>query len=230
MLKVIHLENPRPISLPVDITGEFEPGMAAQLKTFGNDIVAGVSDGTAPFGLIDDARTVAFTKMQIDEVVEISVTSTETNGNGQLVNSEVVTGLLDFSNIIENSFISTLSLDLSATNGAVIIEAGTPLNYDSDGDGTYDSFRLVVNYAYKIPSKPGEDTTVGSGRVTVFYSRGWYATDQYDPKQAYPLNATLYIGLDGKFTTKQPTANHPGIAMITAPPSSLNSMLEFLWF
>ena len=50
MLKVIHAGNAMPMSLPVDPTSEFEPGMFAQLGLIGNDIIATVSDGTAPIG------------------------------------------------------------------------------------------------------------------------------------------------------------------------------------
>lgn len=40
MLKVIHSGNSMPISLPVDPTSEFQPGMFAQLGLMGNDSVA----------------------------------------------------------------------------------------------------------------------------------------------------------------------------------------------
>jgi hypothetical protein len=213
----------------VEATSEFEPGMIGQLKLLGNDTMLGVSDGTGPVGIIDDVRTNAFTKAQVDEVVEIPVTSTETDGNGNLVSSGDETGFLEFPSVVEKSFISTLSVILNDINGAIIVPAGTELNYDSDGDGINDSFRVVVTYMYRIHSKPGDDSTLGSGRVTVYYQRGFYATDQFDTTQIYPLNATLYVGLDGKLTTKQPTSNHPGIAMVTGPPSATNGTLEFLW-
>lgn len=229
MLKVVHLENPNPISITVDMTAEFEPGMIGQLKVLGNDIVCGVSDGTAPLGIIDDARTNAFTKAQSNEVVEILVNATEIDSNGYLVNSEDVTGFLENPSIIERSFVSTIGVELNNVNGAVIVPAGTVLNYDSDGDGTNDSFRIIVSYNYRVNTKPGDDTTLASGRLTVYYSRGWYATDQFDTTQIYPVNATLYVGIDGKLTTKQATAKHPGVAIVTGPPSSTNGTLEFLW-
>ena len=72
MLKVIHSGNAMPLSLPIDPTSEFQPGMFAQLGLLGNDTVATVSDGSAPLGIIDDVRTTAFTKSQIDEIVIIN--------------------------------------------------------------------------------------------------------------------------------------------------------------
>ena len=229
MLRVVHLENPNPISITVDMTAEFEPGMIGQLRVIGNDIVCGVSDGTAPIGIIDDARTDAFTKAQTNEVVVISVDATEVDSNGYLVSSTDVTGPLEHPSIIERSFVSTIGVDLNTNNGLIIVPAGTELNYDDDGDGTFDSFRVIVSYNYRVNTKPGDDTTMASGRLTIYYSRGWYATDQFDTTQIYPVNATLYVGLDGKLTTKQVTTKHPGVAIVTGPPSSLSNTLEFLW-
>jgi hypothetical protein len=229
MLRIVHTGTSLPVSFPLDPTAEFEPGMIAQLKVIGNDIICGISDGTAPVGIIDDIRTKAFTKNQIDEIVEVSGGATELNGSGQIVNSADAYGFLQFSNLLENSFTSTISVVLNPINGVIIIPAGTPLNYDSDGDDVLDSFKVIVNYTYRIANQPGDDSTIGSGRVTVHYNRGFYATDQFDTRQNYPLNATLYVGIDGKLTTKQPTTSHPGVAVVTGPPSSTNSTLEFLW-
>jgi hypothetical protein len=226
MLRTVHTGTSLPASFPLDPTAEFEPGMIAQLKIIGNDIICGISDGTAPLGIIDDVRTKAFTKNQIDEVVEVSGLAADLSSGK---NSSDSIGFLQFSNLIESSFTSTISVILNPVNGAIIIPEGTDFNYDSNNDGIPDSFKVIVNYTYRIPNHPGDDSTIGSGRVTVHYSRGFYATDQFDTRQNYPLNATLYVGLDGKLTTKQPTVNHPGVAVVTGPPSSTISTLEFLW-
>jgi hypothetical protein len=230
MLRVIHIGSSLPVSYPVDPTAEFEPGMVAQLKILGNDIIAGVSDGTAPLGIIDDVRTSAFTKAQIDEVVLIEVETTNiTEENGVRVTRSSVTSPLEFPHINRNSFTSTLTVTLNDVNGLITVPAGTPLNYDSDGDGDMNGYRIVVSYVYRIATKPGDDSTIGSGRVTVHYHRGIYATDQFDTLQIYPLNANLYVGLDGKLTTEQPTQDHPSIAVVTGPPSAVNGTLEFMW-
>jgi hypothetical protein len=216
------------MSLSVDPTAEFEPGMFAQLGLIGNDIVASVSDGTAPLGIIDDVRTSAFTRAQIDEIVIVDAQSSTIDSNGKRVSTVDVTGVLEYPNIIDNSFTSTVSIVLNSVNGVITIPSGTELNYDSTSDGTNDSFRVIVNYIYRIAGKPGDDTTVGSGRVTIHYQRGIYATDQFDTTQAYPLNVTLYIGLDGKLTSAQPTDTHPGVAICTGPPSASTGTLEFM--
>ena len=228
MLKVIHSGNALPMSLSVDPTAEFEPGMFAQLGLIGNDIVASISDGTAPLGIIDDVRTNAFTKAQIDEVIVIDSQASEVDDNGNRVSSVEVTGVMEFPNVIETSFTSTISVVLNVVNGVVTVPAGTELNHDADGDGTFDSFRIIVNYIYRVAGKPGDDTTVGSGRVTIHYQRGIYATDQFDTTQIYPVNCTLYVGLDGKLSSSQPTDNHPGVAICSGPPSAAIGTLEFM--
>jgi len=228
MLKVIHTGNALPMSLSVDPTAEFEPGMFAQLGLIGNDIVAGISDGTAPLGIIDDVRTTAFTRPQVDEIVIVDAQSSVIDSNGKRVSTVDVTGVLEFPNIIENSFTSTISVILNVVNGIVTIPSGTELNYDSDGDGENDSFKLIANYIYRIAGKPGDDTTIGSGRVTIHYQRGIYATDQFDTTQIYPINCTLFVGLDGKLTSAQPTDSHPGVGLCTGPPSAAIGTLEFM--
>ena len=228
MLKVIHSGNAMPLSLPVDPTSEFQPGMFAQLGLLGNDTVATVSDGSAPLGIIDDVRTVSFTKSQIDEIVIINVQNAQIDSNGSRVSSEDLTGVLEHPHINEKSFTSTVSVLLNTVNGIITVPSGTALNYDSNGDGTYDSFKIICNYIYRVSNKPGDDTTLGTGRITVHYQRGIYATDQFDTTQVYPLNSTLYVGLDGKLTSKQPTSDHPGVAICTGPPSAAISSLEFM--
>lgn len=217
-----------PMSLPVDPTAEFQPGMFAQLGLLGNDIIASVSDGTAPLGIIDDVRTTAFTRTQIDEVVIVDAQTSTIDGNGKRVSTVEVTGIMEFPNIIEDSFVSTISVILNPVNGVITIPAGTELNYDDDGDSINDSFRIIVNYIYRVAGKPGDDTTIGSGRITIHYQRGIYATNQFDTTQIYPLNCTLYVGLDGKLTSRQPTDSHPGVGICTGPPSATIGTLEFM--
>lgn len=230
MLKIIHSNSGLPISYPVHPSAEFEPGMFGQLTTIGNDIMVTVSDGTCPLGIIDDSRTNSFTRPMIDEIIQIEVDSDdiEENENGYKVNSRDVTGYLKNPYILESSFISDVGIILNPINGVVTVPAGTVLNDDADGNDVLDGFKIICNYIYRIANKPGDDTTIGSQRVTIHYTRGFYATDQFDTRQIYPLNATLYVGLDGRLTTEQPTAGHPGVAFVTAPPSAIESSLELV--
>ena len=146
MLKVLHSGNAMPMSMPIDPSAEFEPGMFAQLKIIGNDIIAGLSDGTAPIGIIDDIRSSSLTKAQIDEVVVVSAGETETNSDGYLVSKHDVTQVLEFPNISEDSFTSTVSVILNKVNGAITIPAGTRVNYDSDEAVRFNSKMMETIY------------------------------------------------------------------------------------
>lgn len=231
MLHLIQVGNALPVSYPVDSTSEFQPGQIAQLKLVGQDIVAGVSDGTAPLGLIDDVRTTAFTQNSIDEVVLIVVPEPNIytpDGYNYFSNADIKQELNN-SNILQTSFVADYDgLILNQRNGIVILPSGSKLNFDS-GSGKPDSVKTIVNYIYRVPELPGDDTTIGSNRITIWFQRGIFATDQFDTLQRYPLNATLFVNENGLLTTKQPTPDHPGVAMVCGPPSSLVGTLEFLW-
>jgi hypothetical protein len=229
MLRNVWVGETRPSFFPLAGEDTFDRGMVAQLKVVGNEVVVGVSDGTAPLGLIDDVRTTSFLRPQRDEVVIIAATGIVQGGT--VISTADVKGELDYAGLIKSSFRvdEGPQVSLNEINGVVTVPAGTELNYDSDEDGTNDSFRLVVSYYYRVPEIPGEDSTDGSGKVTVWLGRGVYQTDQYDMNSQYYLNARLYVGLDGKLTANQPTADHPQVGFVTGPPSSLIRELEFFW-
>lgn len=229
MLRLIQVGSGLPISYPVDPTAVFEPGMIAQLKMIGNEIVCGVSDGTAPFGILDDINTHAFTAPVKDEVVDVPAMGIH-DGYGNYVTPMAIKQELRFANIVRSSFTANIEgITLNEVNGVITISEGTILNKDLDGDGIPDAVEIIVSYIYRIPNIPGDNTTIGSGRVTVWFERAIMETDQYDVRQSYPLNATLFVGEDGKLTTKQPTPQHPGVAICTGPNSAITNTIEFMW-
>lgn len=211
----------------VDPTATFEGGMVGGLTSIGGDIVVTVSDGinVQPLGLIDDIKTRAFSKRQIDEIVIIPSIGVTDGYGGPTVNPVPVTGVLENSNIEPTSFVSTIDVMLNPVNGVITIPAGTTLNFDDGMGGT--GFEVIVSYTYTIPELPGEDSTGGSGNVTLHVFRGVFTTDQFDPTANYPVNATLYAGSDGRLTTRE---NGPAIGMVTAPPTAVINELEFLFF
>lgn len=228
MLRLIQIGNTLPLSFPVDPSATFQPGQIAQLKVTGNEIVAGVSDGTAPLGIIDDINTSAFTAPSIDEVVVIPVVGV--SDGYQLVVAQNTEKRMRFANIVRSSFVADIEgLILHEINGVIEVQQNTPLNFDADGDGTFDSVKTVVSYQYRIPGIPGDNTTVGSSRMTVWFERGIFETDQFDTVQVYIVNATLFVDSEGHLTTAQPSASHPGVAIVTGPPSGIVQTLEFLW-
>lgn len=227
-LKLVQVGNALPISYPVDPTAEFEGGMIGQLYLRGNNLVCGVSDGRAPFGIIDDIKTRAFTAPSIDE--EVITQAPGVVQNGRLVTPVDIKQELRNPNVIPSSFISSpLDIALIPRNGMIVFPAGTPLNFDADGDGIPDSLRTVVSYTYQIPNVSGDDSTIGSGKITLWFQRGVYQTDMYETNQRYPLNSILYVSENGKLTTSSPDPSYPGIGMVTGPPTAIFSTLEFLW-
>ena len=228
MLRVLQTGNVRPISYPVDPNASFEPGQIAQFKVIGNDVVLGVSDGTAPFGIIDDVKVNSFSSPVNDELVIIPGVPVFDGYNW--INAVDTSKELDNPSIIQTSFAADYGgLQLNPINGILRAPAGTILNYSTKGSLTPNAVRTRVKYAYRIPNIAGEDTTLGSGRVTVWFSRGIFQTDQYE-MTAYSVNATLFVSVNGKLTTEQTMDGQPGIAMCIVPPTAHNPFLEFMWF
>jgi hypothetical protein len=229
MLKPIQIGNALPVSYPVDISSSFQPGQIGQMKLVGQDIVVGLSDGTAPLGIIDDIRTRAFTQTIYNEIVIIRGVDIQSDGYNFYTGKDAKQELNN-AGLLAASFVADYEgLRLNPINGIVILPAGSKLNWDEDSDGHNDSVKTIVNYVYTVPDLPGDDTTIGSNRITIWFQRGIFATDQFDPLQRYPLNATLFVNEEGKLTTRQVTENHPGIAMVVGPPSALDGTLEFMW-
>lgn len=214
----------------MDPAAEFQPGQIAQLKVYGNQIVCGVSDGRSPLGIIDDIKTNAFTAPSIDEIVIAPVTSPVLDGQGRLVTPIDIKMELANPNIVASSFVSDVDVELTTRNGVVTFIAGTPLNFSQTDSGTPDAIRTRVSYTYQIPNVPGDDSTLASGRVTVWTQRIIAQTDMYDTSCRYPVNAALYVNETGKLTTRRISEEeYPGVAIVTGPPVSIHQALEALW-
>lgn len=228
MLKIVKDFGMQPHQWIVDPSAEFQPGMIAEIKPLGNQIVCGVSSGLRPIGIIDDIKTNAFSSMAIDEVHNIFVPLKEKNSDNLWINGYDIVYTLDNPHLTPKSFSSNLQVALNPKNGVVTIPAGTILNSDQDGDGIPDSFYLRVSYSYQIPNQPGDDTTASSKRVTVWVTRLIAQTDQYDPG-TFPLTHPLFVNERGLLTTRRITANHPPVAVVLAPPTHNSPYLEFMW-
>ena len=229
MLRVIQSGTGRPISYPVDPNATFLSGMIAQMKSIGGDIVAGVSDGISPFAIIDDIRDTAFSKPVIDEVVVIQAPSVTTDGYGNYYMGAEASQFLNNAYIIASSFVADVEgLSLNDINGALKAPVGAQLNYSTTG-GVFDAIRTLVRYSFQVPNISGEDSTIGSGRVTLWFTRGVFQTDQYE-MSPFAVNSNLYVSSEGKLTTEQSLANQPSVGMCLVPPGSVDTMLEFLWY
>lgn len=226
MFKIMQSGNSLPYSWPVDQNSQFQPGMLAQLNTFGNNIVVGVSDGSCPIGVIDDVKSNAFTAPSIDEVIIVPAI-----GTGSPPRSVMdIKAELQSPNLVPSSFISNpIDVELIPRNGVILFPAGTLLNFDASGNGVPDSIRTVVSYTYQIPNIPGDDSTISSGRVTVWYSRLIGQTTMYETNVPYAVNCSLFCNENGLWTSRQATPDTPGIGICLAPPSSIFGTLEFLF-
>lgn len=228
VLKLLQIGNSLPYSYIADPNATYQPGICGQLNAFGLNIVMGVSDGSCPVGIIDDIRTNAFTQPSIDEV--IIVTAPSTTSNGKLVLAADIKTELEEPHVIPNSFMITgADATLNAKNGLITLPAGTPLNLDVDGDGILDSVKVICNYTFQVPGIIGDDSTTGSGRITVWFSRMICATNQFETNMRYPLNSPLFSNESGLFTTRMPFPQAPAIGLVQAPPTSISGYLELLW-
>lgn len=229
MLRLIQIGSSLPASFICDPSAEFQPGMVAELTVIANQVMATVSNGTAPIGIIDEIKTKAFTNVSWNEVIIVPVAGV-LNSNNQLVAPTDIKMELKKPNIIASSFSSTVDVVLNPINGVITFLAGTPLNFDLAGSGSPDALRTIVNYTYYVANIPGDDSTQGSGRVTVWFQRMFFQTDQYETNQQYPVRASLFVSESGFLTTRKPSAFHPAIAMVTAPPSPLDPMLQAMLY
>lgn len=226
-LRIIHTYS-QPMSYTVDPSSTFSQGMIGQLYLYGNNIVCGVSDGTAPLGIIDDFKATSFFAVSVDEVVIAPATGVLIGG--RYISTTDVSKELHHPTISASSFVSDVPCILNDNNGILTFPAGTELNYDLDGDNIPDSIRTVCNYRYQISNYPGEDTTSGSNKVTIWYGKGIYETSEFEANQRYPLNHNLFVSRSGYLTTSQYVSNLPAVGYVTAPPSSRFPFLQFMWY
>lgn len=203
--------------------------MLAELTVIGNQVMATVSNGTAPIGIIDEIRTKAFTNISWQEVIIVPAVGV-VGPNNTIITPIDVKAELKKPNIIKSSFGSTVSVVLNPNNGIITFVAGTPLNFDLTGSGTPNALRTVVSYTYYVANIPGDDSTSGSGRMTVWFQRMFFQTDMYESNQSYPVRANIFCSELGLLTTRKPSSIHPAIGMVSAPPTTMNPLLECLLY
>lgn len=229
MFRLIQESNQLPYSWLVDQSAEFEAGMIAQLTVIGNQVMATVSNGSAPIGIIDDQKTKAFTSNAWDETIIVPTVGVP-GPNNTIVTPVDIKVELKNPNVVPNSFISIpVEVQLIPRNGVIVFPAGTMLNYDLLGTGTPNAIKTNVRYSYQIPNIIGDDSTFASQRVTVWFGRMIAETNAFETNQVYPVNANLFVSELGLLTTRQAAPTYPAMAIVTAPPSPLSATLQFLW-
>jgi hypothetical protein len=137
-----------------------------------------------------------------------------------VVAETVVTGqtILNNANVVQRTFAvaagASVTLD-SATNGTIVVATG----------GT-------VSYSYYIPGKAGDDTTLASGKCTLWLQPGEYATDVYEvttasgsTPYAYTVSTALTTSSNSKIMEKGAAGTLLGY--VTKTPSAGNPFLHF---
>jgi hypothetical protein len=230
MFRIRELGLARPSSFRVHPSAEFQAGAIGQLTLVGNSVVCGVSNGVSPIGVIDDYKTNAFTKISWQEEI-VTVPKYIINVGSDIVSADDIPVNLKNPSIIRNSFTSSVTGVLNEINGVFTFPANTKLNYDLNGSGTPNAIRAIVSYTYRVPGVPGDDTTMGSDRVTVWTTPGMiFTTDQIETNVSYALNASLYVNENGLLTSRKLNPENPAVAMVTAPPVSLTPSIEVIWW
>jgi hypothetical protein len=93
-----------------------------------------------------------------------------------------------------------------------------------------------VSYSYVIPGKAGDDTTLASGKCTLWLQEGEYATDVYEVATtssgsiAYNVGDKLWCSAGAKLTATVPANLGTGstvVGYVTKSPSAGNPFLHF---
>jgi len=160
----------------------------------------------ALIGIIDENKTTQFLATVQNEFVN-------TTGGALTVN-------LNNANLVAGTFATGTAVAFltSAANGTVTgTTAGT------------------VSYSYVIPGKAGDDTTLASGKCTLWLQEGEYATDVYEIAtstsglQAYTVGNPLYASANSKLTTVVSNlgSGNTLVGFVTKSPSAGNPFLNF---
>lgn len=203
-----------------------EAGMIGQIAknaTTGDPEVilytSGCTTANPLVGIIDDSKTTSFSAAVVGEPV--------ISGQTALAHANVLTSTSFWYSNPGGSGTVTLS---SATNGTIAVSSVDPL----DTLGT-------VNYSYIIPGKAGDDTTLASGRCTIWLQEGEYATDTYEIANVsgakisdYVIGAVLYAADNVYGQAGRLTARNLGsawgskvVGYVTKAPTAGNPVMNF---
>ncbi len=186
-------------------------GFITPNSTTGDPEVQLATSGTTGLvGIIDDNKTTSFSATVVAEVVA--------SGQTALAHANVIAAS-DSSVLASPSGTITLS---SRTNGTIVVTNMVP------GSTT------TVSYSYVIPGKAGDDTTLASGKCTIWLQEGEYSTDVYELSSAvllsaYIVGALLYpadnlYGQQGRLTTR---VQGSAVAYVSKAPTAGNPFLNF---
>jgi hypothetical protein len=218
----------------VDKDAQFQPGQIAQLRDNGSETaICSVCTGTRPCGIIDDVKMLHMEDIVKNEVV-IGIPN-QPKGLSKLSSNLCVE--LNHPNIIERSYVSTqTNVELLPGLGIMTFVTGTPLNFSSKNDGVLDAIKAKVSYRYKLRNVPGDDTTISSGKVTVWDVPGMiFESNQVDLNAPYHIGMQVFVGSDGRLTTRNYFNTDPVAEVALEPnPADFENLgywfVTFKWF
>ena len=177
------------------------------------EVILATSGTTGLVGIIDDNKTTSFSATVVNEVVASGQTALSLN------NANIVAAS-DSAVLASPSGTITLS---SRVNGTIVVTGMAP------------STTTTVSYSYVIPGKAGDDTTLASGKCTIWLQEGEYSTDVYELSNGvllstYTVGAPLYVadtlyGQQGRLTSR---VGQLKVARVTKAPTAGNSFMELL--
>ena len=210
MLRIIETFNHLPTSYKVDIDAKFGPGQIGSLKIKDNQTVVSVCDGINPIGILDDIKNKFIRRVRYQQRIIISPGVKELKYD--------LFYRLEDKNIISKSFISTINVVLDPKKGIITIPKNTQIYNDC--------IDFVVNYAFNL--KSDDDSTVGSGRATVWGNLLIIETDMFDTTTNYHKYDNLYSN-NGLFTNIKPTYESKYIGFVLNSPSNDNPVLKLFF-
>jgi len=173
------------------------------------EVQLATSGTTGMLGIIDDNKTSTFSATAVNEPVA--------SGQTALKHANLVSA--DGDGLSSDS--GTVNV-VSAVNGTVLasgIDPNTPAN---------------VSYGYVIAGKAGDDTTLASGKCTIWLAEGEYSTDVFELDatvllSSYTVGTDLRVadntfGQQGRLTTRGAGSV---VAQVTKAPTAGNPVLNF---
>lgn len=234
MLRIIETFGNLPDCIEVDPDAVFQPGQIAGLRIRKGRALVGITDGLHPSGILDDIKSDRF--RVVAKPKESTYVVPITHLEFDLIKNEVVLTEehnveLKHTNIIAASFASSVAVRLDFSKGIATLPIGTACNYrlhpSVNGNGINDAVRFTVSYAYNVQNSITDDSTMGSGRATVWTKNMIADTDMYDTCREYRKYAPLFA-THGLLTTYRTTPQCKCIGVVLAPPNLETGMLRFL--